>query len=152
MEVEDIRPGGIYRIDAEPKKQTVQSPETAAEIMRLHLGQVTDEHLVVILLDAQDHEIATVTVQEGTPDTCLCSVEKIMLAAIQHKARGVIMGHNHTRGKATPSPQDTAFFQRLKTAFSFLDHTDLLDCLIIGDQTNDLFSLARSAWTLQKRG
>jgi DNA repair protein RadC len=129
------------------KIQLVESPETAAEVMKLHLGRVADEHVVVLLLDAQNHLLGTITVAIGTVDSCPATPRSVLRPAIVYNAAGVIVGHNHPSGKSKPSREDLAFFAKLKRACEDMD-IRFLDAIIVGDGTNELYSHRRSTFEI----
>lgn len=139
LHVEVVREG----ISNIPKCK-VENPETAAEVMRLHLGRVADEHMVVILLDAQNGLIGALSVATGTTDWCPASTKQalrpaILERAIYHNAVGIIVGHNHPSGTAQPSTEDVKFFRKLKAACELME-IRLLDAIIIGDGTKQIYS------------
>jgi DNA repair protein RadC len=116
----------------------VETPETAAEIMRKHLGSVADEHGVVVLLDAQNFHIGTLTVGDGEVDSCNITRRKVLRPAIIHNAAKMIFGHNHL-GKVRPSPQDLKYFDKLTEAAELMS-IKLVDMLIIVPGTDELYS------------
>jgi DNA repair protein RadC len=130
------------------RKQLVETPQTAAEVMRLHLGRVADEHLVVLLLDAQNMLIGTITVAIGSVSACPASVKNTIRPAIIHNAPGLIVGHNHPSGKARPSTDDVAFIKKLKFACE-IHEIRLLDAIIIGDGTAEVYSHGSQSYDLR---
>jgi DNA repair protein RadC len=157
LRVELIRDG-----ESNIPKQKVETPETAAEVMRLHLGRVADEHMVVILLDAQNALIGALTVGTGSTDWCPASTRQAIRpavlekdahrmtveGAIRYNAVGLIVGHNHPSGSVKPSPEDVKFFRRLKDACALME-VRLLDCIIIGDGTDQVYSHGSSTYDLR---
>lgn len=142
LRVDVIRDG-----DSNIPKQKVENPETAAEIMRLHLGRVADEHMVVILLDTHNMLIGAITVAVGTVNSCPASTKNVIRPALHHNTVGLIVGHNHPSGKPDPSVEDVRFFKQLKGACELMD-LRLLDCVIIGDGTTEIYSHRRSSFDL----
>lgn len=148
MRVEVVR-DGLTKIPT----QKVTTPQIAAEIMKMVLGNVPDEHLVVILLDAQNGLIGALSVATGSTDWCPASTRQslrpaVIERAIRHNAVGVIVGHNHPSGEAKPSTEDLLFFKKLKEACELME-IRLLDCIIIGDGSGSIYSHGSESYDLR---
>ena len=130
--------------------QIVETPQTAADVMKVHLGRVADEHLVLILLDTNQMLIGTQTIAMGEVKSCPASVKKVMRTVLLSNAAGFIVGHNHPAGRARPSPEDVKFFKKLQAACAPYDgEIKFLDAIIIGDGTNEVYSHGSATYDLR---
>ncbi len=85
------------------------------------------EKLYVMSLDTQRHVISCDLVNEGTVNFASVSPRKILEAALEHKARYIIISHNHPRGNSIPSRNDFDFTTKIsnilmQTKINLIDH------------------------------
>jgi DNA repair protein RadC len=122
---------------------TVHAPEDVYPIVRSMIPEDDGrERLVVVLLTASSRVIAVSTVSIGTVDSCLSHPREVYRLAITAGAVSVIVAHNHPGGTAEPSAEDRAVTRRLRDAGTLIG-IDLLDHLILGDNTGSYTSLKR---------
>lgn len=109
----------------------IRRPSDIIPLVQPLLQQLPQEHLLVVLLDSNNHLIDIITVYVGSLDTTVVRNAELFRPAIQRNSAGIIIVHNHPSGNATPSPADTAFTEALIEAGKVLDIA-VLDHLIIG--------------------
>lgn len=118
------------------------SPKTAADFLRLHLGHERVEVSLVLLLNRQNRLINCVELSRGTVAENTVYVREVVKLALDHYADSLIVAHNHPGGAAEPSPSDIEWTGRLKQALELVD-VRLLDHFIV---------TARQAVSLAERG
>lgn len=115
----------------EQGRPSVQTAADAANLLQLAMEGHKQEHLRVILLDAQRRVMATPTVYIGSLSLTVVRTAEVFREAIARNAASLILAHNHPSGDPTPSPQDLDLTDHLVKAGKVLDIA-VLDHLIIG--------------------
>jgi DNA repair protein RadC len=59
------------------------------------------------------------------------STRDVIRVAVVHRAKAVVIYHNHPSGDPTPSDEDIAFTRKLRESLEIVD-VDLVDHLVIG--------------------
>lgn len=127
-------------------------------VRRLYVTESTkitkskDAYYILSFLEMQDHEqfwaiytnranrvIKTQLISKGGTTGTVVDIKIVLKHAIQLKASGIILAHNHPSGNMRPSQEDLNITKRLTEAAKFID-TAILDHLIIGN--NEYYSLA----------
>lgn len=121
-------------------RQKIVSPEAAYSLVRDRLEEATQEHFLVLLLDAKCRLITIETVAVGTLTEVLVHPREVFRPAIRHSAAGLILVHNHPSGDPTPSDEDKSVTLSLSQAAELLQ-IEFHDHLIIG---NNSFKSLRS--------
>ncbi len=121
------------------KRQSLTSLNDLVEYCRVSMGGLATEQLRVIFLNSQSEIITEEIIHEGTISHVLVYPRKVLELALQHKAAGLILVHNHPGGSLTPSAADRELTKALIQACRGLDLT-VRDHLIISSQ--GYFSLA----------
>lgn len=103
--------------------------------------QSAQEQVKVVLLDTKSRIIRDVTVSVGTANKAAVDPSDIFYAAIEGRARSIVLMHNHPTGDCSPSPDDYALTSRIFRAGKLLGIT-VADHLIFGD--NDYYSFFES--------
>ena len=114
---------------------------TIAEAAAAFIQVLRDEPIEVcglLCLSARHDVLAYHELSRGTVDATLVHPREVFKIVLLANARAVIVGHNHPSGDPSPSADDVALTQRLKTASDVIG-IDLLDHLIVGH--NDYVSL-----------
>jgi DNA repair protein RadC len=90
------------------------------------------EVFLCLLLDSKNRFLREVRVSEGTLNRSLIHPREAFREAIREAAQSVIFIHNHPSGDPSPSKDDIAVTERLKSAGQIIG-IDVLDHIIIGD-------------------
>lgn len=103
------------------------TPEQAASILQLLIGDNPTEQFVVILLGSQNQVLGANVAAIGGRSTCQVEVASVFRAAIAGNAAAIIIGHNHPSGDPTPSSDDVEFTRKVSEAgkilgIAVLDH------------------------------
>lgn len=93
---------------------------------------VKKEFFICVLLDAKNRLVRECRISEGTLTNSLIHPREAFKEAIRESAAAVIFVHNHPSGDPSPSREDTAITERLKSAGEILG-IPVLDHIIIGD-------------------
>jgi DNA repair protein RadC len=115
-----------------------QPPEIIArpaDIFQLttHIHHKKQEHLVALYLDARHVLIKQQTITVGTINSSLIHPREVFAPALEHRASGVVLVHNHPSGDTQPSEEDIIATQKMVEAGEILD-VPLIDHVIVGPQ------------------
>lgn len=125
---------GLGRMDA------LKSPQAVVDYARMSLAGRSTELCLLLLVNARNHVTGEETVSEGTVDRANVIPRRVVELALERKASGIILIHNHPSGSPKPSPEDDLLTRRIKSAASTVD-LRFLDHLIIS--TEGWFSYSR---------
>jgi DNA repair protein RadC len=89
-----------------------------------------EEHLVMLVLDAQQKIIGAMEVSHGGINCSVASPREVYKRALLLNGMGIIVAHNHPAGSLIASEEDLTFTRRLKASGEMLG-IKLLDHLII---------------------
>ena len=123
------------------KRPTLTGPQAVAAFLIPRYGAAAVESFGVLLLDTKHRVIRDVVVSTGTLDATLAHPREIFAPAIEHRAAGVILWHNHPSGDPRPSAEDRTNTDRLRTAGGIVG-IDVLDHLIITSSSYHSFQQA----------
>ncbi len=89
------------------------------------------EYLCCLILNHKNQLLDERVISMGTVNASLIHAREVFAPAIEKRASGILLVHNHPSGNATPSPEDLEVTKRLKKVGKLVGIT-LLDHLIIG--------------------
>ncbi|MEM8535611.1 MAG: DNA repair protein RadC [Chloroflexota bacterium] len=110
----------------------IKSPTDVAQLMRLEMGHLDQEHLRTICLDTKNKVQKVHTVYVGSLNSALIRIGEVFKEALKLNSASIIIVHNHPSGDPTPSPEDILITRQIEQAGQLLD-IDVLDHLIIGE-------------------
>jgi DNA repair protein RadC len=127
------------RYDEAPLRERVvlDSPRVVADLAMARLGPAVSEEFWLALVDNKNRLMAWERVSQGTVDQAPVYPREVLGKALEHKASGIIMVHNHPGGDPRPSSQDVELTRRISRVARDLG-VRLLDHLIVTE--NDYFS------------
>ncbi|SFO03202.1 DNA repair protein RadC [Nitrosospira briensis] len=111
---------------------TMSSPNSVRDYLRLTLQGKKHEVFVAIFLDAQNRSIAAEELFTGTLTQTSVYPREVVKRALHHNAAALIFAHNHPSGIAEPSHADEILTQSLKQALALVD-VKVLDHFIVGN-------------------
>ena len=120
-------------------KKQITSSTDVIDIFQPLLADLSHEEFWVLLLNRANKVIDRVKISEGGFTATVVDVRKIMRAALDNQAIGIILCHNHPSGNNNPSDDDLKITSKIKSAAATMD-ISLLDHVIITDQK--CFSMA----------
>lgn len=124
--------------DIRDKKQ-VTSSQDVFKMLHPRLGDLPHEEFWVVLLSRANKIVDELKISHGGTSGTVTDVKIILKEAIDRRACGIIMCHNHPSGNLNPSKADLGITQKLKNAAAYLD-IQVLDHIILGD--NNYYSFA----------
>lgn len=92
---------------------SLQSPEEAYEIAKIHIGTYKKEALLLLLRDVRGRLIYREVISVGTLSEVLAHPREIFNPIIRHQAHSFILAHNHPSGDPTPSQQDVTLTHQI---------------------------------------
>lgn len=110
-------------------RPTIHQPEDAVKLCH-DLANKRQEHVVGLYLDARHQLLHRQTITLGTVDRSLLHPREVYAVALESRASGVIIVHNHPSGNPEPSAEDLETTDKLIAAGEVLD-IPLFDHLII---------------------
>jgi len=105
----------------------------AYNIIRRHLVDLNHEEFWIILTGRGNKVLGKELVSKGGFSEVLIDIKVVFSAALQHKANGIILVHNHPSGNLKPSHEDIMLTKRIADAGKILD-IRVTDHLIITDK------------------
>ena len=111
-------------------RKQITSSNDVIELFQPNLADLPHEEFWVLLLNRANKIIERIKISEGGFTATIVDVRKIMKTALDHKAIGIILCHNHPSGNPNPSNEDISITAKIKQAASTLD-INLLDHVII---------------------
>lgn len=125
--------GDLYRLAEREsfKRGTVLgSPAQAAAFFQAQLGSRPREAFAAFFLDQRNHLIAFEVLQEGTVDQTAVYPREVLKRALDLRAGGLLVAHNHPGGSLEASEGDRHLTRQLSTAARAMGLT-LHDHLIV---------------------
>ena len=99
--------------------------------MARYLG-VTEETVLLLLLDNKFGLIDCVKVHEGSVNSSAITMRKLIETALFKRASMVVLAHNHPSGVALPSSDDLFTTQQVKRAFDLVEIGMLAHIIVAG--------------------
>jgi len=120
--------------DFEESSESMSSPASVRDYLRLFLGGQEFESFVALWLDAQHRLIAGMELFRGTLTQTSVYPREVVKKGLTLNAAAVIFAHNHPSGKPEPSRSDEMLTNQLKQSLSLVD-IRVLDHFIVADTT-----------------
>lgn len=117
----------------------IKSSHDAFVLLGKHLQDKEHEEFWLLLLSRSNKVLKEVRVSVGGRNATVVDPKIVFNLALNAKASGVILAHNHPSGNLTPSQEDLNLTKKLISAGQVLD-IQILDHLILAD--NAYFSFA----------
>jgi len=114
-------------------KIRLDKPEQVVNMARKRLAGYRHEEIWGAFLDNQNCLIAWKCVSRGSGSQVFISSREVLGMALEYKATGIILVHNHPGGNVMPSPQDIDLTRNLARGAEHLA-VRLLDHIIVTDE------------------
>ncbi len=131
----------VYHVDKTKDTKIIYSTNLAGQFFVPKFYGKLNEEVHIALLDDKKKVIKSEKVFEGTVNSAPITVKKVVAAAVNSNATGVILAHNHPGGIALPSRSDIKVTEKLYKALQLIN-VQLCDHIIVAD--DDFVSLADS--------
>jgi DNA repair protein RadC len=122
-----------------PEKQKIKSSLDTYKHLSF-LNDEDEESFYMVTVNRAQYVINTVFLAKGHDYGVVVGIKQIVLQAINDKACGVILCHNHPSGNQNPSQQDISLTKSVKEALKMFD-IPLLEHIIIA-RDNNYYSMA----------
>lgn len=117
----------------ENQRRQIKSPKDIYTEMKPHLMDKSHEEFWIVLLNRANEVIRTLAVSIGGISGTVCDPKMVFNHALEHKASGVVLVHNHPSGQLKASAADISLTVQLKAAGEVLD-LPVLDHIIFTDK------------------
>lgn len=131
----------VYHTDKTKDTKIISSTNLAGQFFVPRFYGKLNEEVHIALLDDKKKVIKSEKIFEGTVNSAPITVKKVISAAVNSNATGVIIAHNHPGGIALPSRSDIKVTEKLYKALKLIN-IQLCDHIIVAD--DDFVSLADS--------
>lgn len=117
----------------------ISSPAVAVEMMQSRFNTIDHEELWGIFVGLRNEQVACKLLSRGGWTSTTIDLRQIFSIALENKAVGIILFHNHLSDSPKPSVSDMTVTDRIRTAARILE-ISLVDHIIIAG--NQYFSFA----------
>lgn len=124
--------GRRFMSERHGEKEAVTGPEQIFKVMIPLLKGLTHEEFWVVFLNRANYILGKEQLSSGGLSSTVIDNRMIVLRAMEKKASGLVIVHNHPSGNPKPGTADLKQTERLKKALEPLD-LSLLDHIIICD-------------------
>lgn len=122
-----------------PERHQIKSSRDAFDFLYPNIEDKHHEEFWVLYLNRANRVIDGVMISRGGISGTVTDVKIILKHAVDRRASGMILCHNHPSGHTTPSNADIKITRKLKNAADYLD-IQVLDHLVTGE--NSYYSFA----------
>lgn len=116
------------------EKQVIIESRQAYEVIRLKMQDLGHEEFWILYLNRANKIMSVEKISKGGITGTVADPRLIFGRALDIKACGVILVHNHPSGSTRPSNQDLELTKKLKSAGQLLD-IQVMDHLIVTEDT-----------------
>ncbi|MFA6306116.1 MAG: DNA repair protein RadC [Candidatus Gracilibacteria bacterium] len=120
--------GRLYDKQNAPDNLILSAQDAVAQVSELK--EKKQEHLVCLYLNARNALLKKETVSIGILDKSIIHPREIFAPALEMRAAGVILAHNHPSGDCEPSEQDKQVAKRIVEAGKMMG-VNVVDFLIV---------------------
>lgn len=130
--------------ELEPKDNVILSAQDAVSLTS-EIRDKKKEHLVCLYLNARNVLLKKEFISIGTLDKSLIHPREIFGPAVELRAAGIILLHNHPSGDTSPSQQDIEVINKIIEAGKIMG-VNVIDFIIVSEKdTHSVFTDAQEA-------
>lgn len=122
-----------YAMEKNSKVTKLSSIEDIGKYLVARYLGVTEETVLLLLLNNKFGLIDCVKVHEGSVNSSAITMRKLIETALFKRASMVVLAHNHPSGVALPSSDDLFTTQQVKRAFDLVEIGMLAHIIVAGD-------------------
>ena len=126
----------LYK-ELEPKKNIVLSVKDAISLAS-EIRDRKKEYLVCLYLNARNALLKKEIISIGTLDKSIIHPREIFGPAVELRAAGIVLLHNHPTGDVTPSKQDIEVINKILEAEKIMGG-NVIDFIIVGENDSHSF-------------
>jgi DNA repair protein RadC len=127
-----IELGGRRQAHTAMEKKSIKTSQDAFEMIKSTLQDLTYEEFWIYTLTQKNNVIGAYKISEGGITGTVVDSRKIFKMALDDKATGMILFHNHPSGNVKPSEADNKITKQLKEAGKLLD-INVMDHIIVAE-------------------
>ena len=116
------------------KRRSIASPAAVYRLMIPHMKTLDHEECWVLYLNRANHLIGKEMMSSGGLESTIMDCKSIVRRALEKKASGLILVHNHPSGSPLPGMADIKQTQSLKNALKTCD-ISLIDHVVIAESS-----------------
>ena len=116
------------------KRKPITSPSSVYRLMIPHMKTLDHEECWVLFLNRSNHLIGREMMSSGGLESTIMDCKSIVRRALEKKASGLILVHNHPSGSPLPGTADIKQTQSLKNALKTCD-ISLVDHVVVADSS-----------------
>ena len=116
------------------KKMRISSSNDAYDCLAPDLSNLNHEEFWIILLNRANRVIRLHQISKGGMHGTVVDPKLVFKIALDYRACGIILGHNHPSGNTDPSRQDKELTYKIKEGAQLIDMM-VFDHIIVGDQS-----------------
>jgi DNA repair protein RadC len=116
------------------KRKSIASPAMVYRLMIPHMKTLDHEECWALYLNRSNHLIGKEMMSSGGLESTIMDCKSIVRKALEKKASGLILVHNHPSGSPLPGVADIRQTQSLKAALKTCD-ISLLDHVVIAESS-----------------
>lgn len=122
------------RMSKQMRRESIKllTPESVAGYYMQDMRHLTNEQVLLVMLDSKNRIIKDMIISEGTVNASIMPTREVYVHALKYEAVNIILIHNHPSGDPTPSAEDIRVTKRLVEAGNLIG-ISLMDHIIIGD-------------------
>lgn len=113
-------------------RRTISSPKYVYRMMIPHMRHLDHEECWVLFLNRANHLIGKEMMSTGGLESTLIDIKTIIRRALEKKASGIILVHNHPSGNPMPGTADINQTRLLKKGLDTCD-ISLLDHVVVAE-------------------
>lgn len=113
------------------EKERITSSRDSYEILYSRMGDLSYEQFWVMTLNRANKVIGVHQISDGGLTGTIADPRRIFVTALQDKATGIVLCHNHPSGNVNPSSPDIELTKKIKESGKLLD-IQIFDHIIIG--------------------
>lgn len=115
-------------------KFKINSPQSIASVYMEEMRREKQEVCKVVLLDKKHQIIYDKNISRGNAESSIVDPRDVFKFAIDKRAYGIVILHNHPSGNPNPSEDDKRITRRLEESSKILG-INFVDHIVIGDGT-----------------
>ena len=135
-----------YMLEKTQKKFDLADREQIARYLVAKYAGETEEVVYLLLFDNGANLIDCVKIHHGNINSSSFNIRKAIEAAINKRAAGVIISHNHPSGRAVPSDDDMNTTNMIRSAFSFLNITLAAHMIVAENECVDILDKDKTTY------